>query len=92
MSDEAAARANEKVCRYILEQFKDDPGTDPAAKHLSACESIRVTDPDAQSGTYGCDTGCDYTRFEAVVACDHGLQYEFEYGEFGMLGDIIEGL
>jgi hypothetical protein len=89
MTDETAIRANDKVARYILEQFKDDPDTEPAAEHLAACDSVRVTDPDAQNGTYGCDTGCDYTRFEAVITCDHGQRHEFQYGEFGMLSDII---
>lgn len=89
MSDTAADRANEKVARYILEQFQAEPGDDPAAQHLAACDSVRVEDPDAESGTYGCDTGCEYTRFEAVIACAHGQRYEFEYGEFGMLADIL---
>jgi hypothetical protein len=89
VNDTAADRANEKVARYILEQFKDEPGDDPAAQHLAACDTACVTEPDATNGTYGCDTGCDYTRFEAVIACDHGRRYEFEYGEFGMLSDIL---
>ncbi|MER6183035.1 hypothetical protein [Streptomyces sp. NPDC001652] len=92
MSDEAAQRANERVAAYILEQFEDEPGDDAAAQHLAACDSVRVTDPDAQNGTYGCDTGCDYTRFKAVIACDHGQQCEFKYGEFGRLSDILVGL
>lgn len=89
MSDDATGRANEKVARYILEQFKDDPGLDSAAQHLATCDTVRVTDPDAQSGEYGCDTGCDYTRFEAVIGCDHGQQINYEYGEFGLLSDIL---
>lgn len=92
MSDTAADRADKKVARYILEQFKGEPGDDLAAQHLAACDSVRVTDPDAENGTYGCDTGCDYTRFEAVIVCDHGQRYEFEYGEFGMLSDILWSL
>lgn len=87
--DAAADRANAKVARYILEQFQEEPGDEPAAGHLAACDSVRVEDPDAQNGTYGCDTGCDYTRFTAVIACDHGQRHEFEYGEFGTLSDIL---
>lgn len=92
MTDEAAQRANERVAAYILEQFHDEPGGGESAEHLAACDSIRVTDPDASNGTYGCETGCDYTRFTATIACGHGQQIEFEYGEFGRLGDILVGL
>lgn len=92
MNDEASKRANERVAAYILEQFRDEPGSDPAAQHLAACASAQVTEPDASQGDYGCDTGCDYTRFTAIIACDHGQQYEFKYGEFGMLSDILAGL
>ncbi|WP_369211328.1 hypothetical protein [Streptomyces flavofungini] len=92
MTDESAERANEKVASYILEQFKDEPGQEPAAQHLAACDSVRVTDPDARDGEYDCDTECEYVRFEAVIACDHGQRYEFEYGEFGMLSSIIGDL
>lgn len=92
MNDEAAQRANDRVAAYILEQFRDEPDSDPAAQHLAACAGAIVTEPDASQGAYGCDTGCDYTRFEAVIACDHGQQYEFKYGEFGMLSDILAGL
>lgn len=89
MTDTAADRANEKVARYILDQFKEEHDDDSSALHLAACESVRVDDPDAQSGTYGCDTGCEYTRFEAVIACEHGQRYEFKYGEFGLLSEIL---
>jgi hypothetical protein len=89
MNDDAAQRANDRVARYILAQFKNEPGNEAAAQHLAHCESVRVIDPDASNGTYGCDTGCDYTTFEAVIACDHGQQIDYEYGEFGLLSDIL---
>lgn len=92
MTDEAVDRANERVAAYILEQFHDEPGDGEAAEHLAACDGARVTNPDASNGTYGCDTGCDYTRFTATIACGHDQQIEFGYGEFGRLGDILVGL
>lgn len=93
MTGETAQRASERVAAYILEQFHDEPGDDEAAEHLAACDSAVVTNPDASNGTYGCDTGCDYTTFTATIACDHGQQIDdYEYGEFGRLGDILIGL
>ncbi len=92
MSDESARLANDRVATYILEQFRGEKYTTATAQHLYRCDSIRVIDPDAQDGDYGCDTGCDYTRFTATIACDHGQQVDYEYGEFGMLSDILAGL
>lgn len=92
MIGEAAQRANERVADYIMRQLRGEPGDSPTAQHLANCDSARVTNPDAQDGTYGCDTGCDYTTFTATIACGHGQQMDYEYGEFGMLSDILSGL
>lgn len=89
VKDTAADRANEKVAEYVLQAFRGEPDEDPAALHLAACEGAFVEDPAAEQGAYGCDTGCDYVRFTAVIACEHGRRYRFEYGEFGMLADIL---
>lgn len=49
-----------------------------------------MEDPDAYNGSYGCDTGCDYARFEAVITCPHGEREQFEWGDFGEIGRILE--
>jgi hypothetical protein len=51
---------------------------------------VTVEDPDALNGAHGCDTGCDYARFEAVIVCPHGQREEFEWGQFGEIADILE--
>jgi hypothetical protein len=78
---------DELVERYILLKFRED-GTD----HLETCPDARVTEADARNGSYGCDTGCEYVRFEAVITCPHGESEEFEYGEFGELYSLLEDL
>lgn len=51
-----------------------------------------MRDEGAQDGSYVCDTGCDYVRFEAVIECPHGFSELVEWGEFGDLAGILEDL
>jgi hypothetical protein len=78
---------DELVARYILREYRDDN-----TGHLAECPETRVTDSDAQNGSYGCETGCAYARFEAVVDCPHGQREEFAWGQFGELADILDDL
>lgn len=59
--------------------------------HLVACPEA-VADATAEDGVYGCETGCDYARFEATISCPHGFSEQYEYGQFGELSYILEDL
>lgn len=85
---EANERANRLVAAWILREFRSD-GDDA---HLRACPEAAVAEGEAFDSQYGCDTGCEYARWEAVITCPHGVRAEFEYGEFGELAYIIEEL
>jgi hypothetical protein len=77
--------ADEKVAQYILREFRREDPT----KHLTLCPDTDVVEADAEQGTYGCRTGCDFTRFTALIACSHGDRETYEYGEFGDLSSIL---
>jgi hypothetical protein len=64
---------------------------DPA-KHLSECPDLRTMNLNVYDGTYGCDTGCDYVRYEATVVCPHGFSDEVEIGDFGELTYIVQDI
>lgn len=83
-------RANELVARYIIDHYRQEPSR--RGEHLVSCPDITVEDADARNGSYGCDTGCEYVRFEAVLTCPHGERVEHEFGEFGELAWILEDL
>ncbi|ACU71845.1 hypothetical protein Caci_2936 [Catenulispora acidiphila DSM 44928] len=78
--------ADALVARYILDVWR--------AEHPehAGCATLRVTNPDASDGAYGCDTGCSYYRFTAEAGCEHQAPEEFEFGDFGELADILEDL
>ncbi|MER7361903.1 hypothetical protein [Nonomuraea wenchangensis] len=80
--------ADERVARFILKTYRE-PGEAENA-HLRDCPDATVQDPDAYDGTYGCDTGCDYARFEGVITCPHGEREQFEWGDFGEIGGILD--
>lgn len=82
------AEINALVARYVLDQYRDE-GTN---EHLKACPDITTDDAEGSDGSYGCDTGCDYRRFEATITCPHGERDAFEWGEFGTIASIIEDL
>lgn len=78
--------ADRLVELYILDAWRaDNPD------HAD-CPSLRVVDPDASNGTYGCETGCDYTTFTATVGCEHRQPAEYVFGEFGELASILENV
>lgn len=87
-------RADELVARYILRVYREQharvDGT--PTTHLAGCAEAQVTDPDAQNGTYGCDTGCDYYTLTATISCPHGETEDYEYGDFGEIAYLIEDL
>lgn len=76
------------VQRYILRKYREGhPRT-----HLAKCDEIELVDPSAEDGYYGCDTGCEYFRFEATLRCSHGESVEYEWGDFGMMADLFPAL
>lgn len=85
---DATAHANQLVTAWILRQYRKDGGNE----HLRSCEAATVGPVDGGDGGYGCDTGCDYVRLEADIACPHGQTDRFEYGTFGELAWILEDL
>jgi hypothetical protein len=75
---------------FVLDEYrKEGRGL---GEHLTDCPDLVVAELDANDGTYGCQTGCDYVRFEAVLTCPHGERTEWEWGDFGELAYIIEDL
>lgn len=81
-------KANELVARFILRTYREPHQADN--QHLKECPDITVDDPDAYDGTYACDTGCEYVRFEALITCPHGEREAFKWGDFGRLSSILE--
>lgn len=80
------ADADELVRRLILRRWHDWTGFRGAMSvpdHLQSCTDITLADVEATNGLYGCDTGCEYARFEATITCAHGESFEFEWGGFG---------
>ena len=80
-------RVEQLLKDYIFIKFKQGE----SSHHLAKCEETKVIEVDAEDGTYGCETGCEYYRFEAVLECPHERE-EFEYGDFGRLYNVIEAL
>lgn len=90
------ADADELVRRLILRRWQNGDGLPSwkgrPSEHLRSCAEITLADVEASNGSYGCDTGCEYARFEATITCAHGESYEFEWGDFGMIDDFIEDM
>lgn len=82
----SADAADEKVARFILATYREPGEGQGSNEHLRACPDAVVADPDTSDGTYGCDTGCEYVRFEATITCPHGESEGFEWGDFGSVG------
>lgn len=90
------SEADDLVRRFILDKYREEsrlPGRgDREHSHLAACAEVEVADPDAYNGLYGCDTGCEYARFEATIRCPHGYSEEYEWGDFGEIAGILPQL
>lgn len=80
---------DERVNAYVLSLFREDR---PPDDHLTSCPDAHAVDSDMFNGTYGCETGCEYARLEAVVTCPHGFKEDFEYGMFGEVSDLIDDM
>jgi len=76
------------VTQWVLDEYRNEQGHD---EHLGECPNVTVR-YDGYTGSYGCDTGCEYIRLEAEISCLHGHSVEFEYGEFGEISDLIEDI
>ena len=87
-------RANELVCRYIVSHYRED--NSDREEHLVSCPDITVEDADSGNSmygsSYGCDPGCEYVKFEAVLTCPHGERVMNEFGEFGDMASILKEL
>lgn len=61
--------------------------------HLSTCPDVQI-EFDAFDGDYGCDcpSPCQYVRCEAELSCPHGVEREFDFGEFGLLAELLQDL
>jgi hypothetical protein len=92
--DDMAARAMNLVRDYVLDRFRAEFRYDrrDALAHLAQCPSTRANLTEAEDGSYGCETGCEYARFTALFNCDHDHVFSYEYGEFGDLAMLIEDL
>lgn len=78
--------ADERVRIYVLREAQSHPRT-------HTCPDTDVSFIEGDDGTYGCDTGCEYWRLTARLTCEHFPEgFEFEYGQFGMLNDLLEAL
>lgn len=87
--------ADELLRRYVLRQYREEANRHlpPAQRlHMQDCPDAAVTYLDASGGSYGCDTGCEYMRFEATITCPHEQPVEWEWGDFGELAYLIEDL
>lgn len=80
--------ADERVARFILKTYRESCRAE--SPHLAKCREATVEDPDATDGVYGCDTGCEYAVFKAVVSCPHGEREKFRWGDFGEIATILE--
>jgi hypothetical protein len=80
--------ADQKVVRYVLIKFREQ-ASGTTEEHLAACPETTVSDLDAANVGYGCDTGCDYTEFNAVIECPHSQKVSYTYGDFGDLAGIL---
>lgn len=81
------ASADELLKRYVMDHYSDRGKN----LHKTECGEVKVQYT-AEDGKYGCDTGCDYVRFEAVLSCPHERDEIYQFGDFGELCDIIEGM
>lgn len=61
-----------------------------SADGVICCNSATVQAIDAYDGSYGCETGCEYARLEAVVTCDVHGKKDWEYGTFGDLASLLD--
>jgi hypothetical protein len=90
--------ANEKVAKYIVHLFKTDSPysppyhTGPEADHLRKCSTVYASPKEGYDGAYGCETGCEYARLEAIIYCQDGVSIDYKYGEFGELADILQDM
>jgi len=82
MSDRADAAVN----RWLVKTYRSEGDNE----HLRACPALTIGEVDARDSTYGCDTGCEYARLEAVASCEHGVRDDFGYGQFGDLASMLE--
>lgn len=86
--------ADELLRDYVLQQFRKEYYNEaqPRQLHLLECQETVVREADGTDGVYGCDTGCEYLRLECIMGCPHGEDIAYEYGEFGDIAFLIQGL
>lgn len=82
----SAEEADDRVTRFVIKTYRDEGSNE----HLKACPALTATQAEGYDSTYGCDTGCEYVRFEAAMTCEHGERDDFEWGDFDRLADILK--
>lgn len=81
-------KANAVVNRWIFGRYRGQGDNE----HLRSCPDLALGGVEGYDSGYGCDTGCDYVRFEATASCSHGMTDDFEWGTFGELSYILEDI
>lgn len=84
--------ADERVGRFVLAKYRAhfvsvSAGDDE--KHLAKCPDASARHVVGNDGFYGCESMCEYATLTATLSCPHGVSQEYEYGDFGDLGDLI---
>lgn len=91
--EDLGADAQHRLDTVVLDAFYDEYAAyrKPASvKHLLACEDVACAVHGGGDGAYGCDTGCEYVRLDAVITCGHGELFRYEYGGFGDIAELID--
>jgi len=88
--EDTEERVNRMVSEWIVRQYQGGGEKGGHNPHLRACPDAVTETLEGGDSSYGCTTGCEYVRLEAVIVCTHGERDDdYTYGEFGELPDII---
>ncbi len=92
MDAEDTTQADAIVAAWVLKQYRQEHVRPLTVTHKSACPDASVQEVETTNGTYGCDTGCEYSTFKAQVTCPHEPPEDYTYGTFGDLPWILESI
>ena|SRR5690242_20968131 len=96
---EASADADRKVRAYVMRTLRSGKRgdhfvrieRDEAFRHLRVCTSTAVATAEAERVNFW-DTGVTGAQFTASLRCDHGVNTDWEWGELGLLPEILAEL
>lgn len=93
--------ADELLSQHLLKEARrprwpfgpTSPVHDEIPEHLLGCPTTTAIVA-AEDSFYGCETGCEYMRFNVRLACAcPGVKtYLWSHGEFGELSDLLDKL